>query len=55
MRPSEGKRSGCKENRKGCKAVLHLEGTCAESVSNGVCFSSVSPGVMMEEGETHME
>jgi len=55
MEPSDRKRNGCKECRKGCERVLHPEGTCVEAVSSGVCFPFVGPGVLTGGGgETHM-
>jgi len=39
MQMSEGERKGGKANRKGCKRSLHPNGTCADVVSSGVCFS----------------
>ena len=44
------KRKGCKARVKGCKRGLHPEGTYADTVSSGVCFSFVSPGVLIGEG-----
>jgi len=55
LQPSEGKRKGCKANRKGCKRGLNPKRTYAGVVRSGVCFPSVSPAVIMEEGETHVE
>ena len=46
MQQSEGKRSSCKESRKGCKRGLHPEGTCVETVSRGVCLPFVSSEVL---------
>ena len=53
--PSEGRRKGCKANRKGCKMGLHPKGTHAYIVSSSVRFPFVSPGVLTGEGKTHME
>jgi len=49
MQLSDRKRKGCKEFWKGCKRVLHPEGTCVEVVSSSVCFPFISPIVLTRE------
>jgi len=49
-----------REGRKGkggrdVEGFLHPKGRYGHVVSSGVCFPCVSSGIMMKEGETHME